>query len=588
MPIKKRIKKQYDPKPKFALSGEDLIPVLIPLDNSSFVPGSFLDLDKMSGVLPNQPGKIQLLILKYWKLIQKYRIKILKYGGIVAGIVLFFWMILYWLPVGMLIFQTQNLSKSSYSDNDKKAWAFLVNNFRYFSQPAVAPKTDDEMFGNAVLTYMNGYKEFNKKNWVQLIPMTVMNSKESQINLEPAPIETDNVLLIGFSYNTPAQHVSFEKYMECKLDFSGKVSPDLKFLIAKVAFQSELIKVKGQVESAKAINAMNDAYARFLDVLKTKDIALINTYLSGSDSGQAQALLDDQAIDKLAKYAITIQIDNDIPKNVADKLIYIAKFNIVNDATKNTGTVIVYYNYELKQYTYEGLVTLSKSIKSKAAPTPTVKIISETTNTPATNTIALTCSDCSLAPVDKTYTLSSSYAPTVTATGLNGGGQVNSVTKGALQKLFSEASAQGINIKIISSYRSFSTQKTTFNYWVDQNMKGSASRAEAEIKANRVSAKPGHSEHQLGTTVDLKCNTCGDFDNSANNLTMYKFLENNAYKFGFAISYANGTEQYTGYKYEPWHIRFIGIDLATEFYNTGYLNQNGMYLAKFLKAKGSF
>jgi D-alanyl-D-alanine carboxypeptidase len=116
-------------------------------------------------------------------------------------------------------------------------------------------------------------------------------------------------------------------------------------------------------------------------------------------------------------------------------------------------------------------------------------------------------------------------------------------------------------------------------------MKGSANRAEAEIKANRVSAKPGHSEHQLGTTVDLKCNGCGDFDNSSGNLAMYKFLEENAYKFGFAISYANGTEQYTGYKNEPWHIRYLGESLANEFNNTGYLKQNGNYLAKFLLQK---
>jgi zinc D-Ala-D-Ala carboxypeptidase len=64
---------------------------------------------------------------------------------------------------------------------------------------------------------------------------------------------------------------------------------------------------------------------------------------------------------------------------------------------------------------------------------------------------------------------------------------------------------------------------------------------------------------------------------------LYKFLEENAYKFGFVISYPKDKETITGYSYEPWHIRYIGIALATDFFQRGYLSNPFDYSTKFLR-----
>ena len=151
--------------------------------------------------------------------------------------------------------------------------------------------------------------------------------------------------------------------------------------------------------------------------------------------------------------------------------------------------------------------------------------------------------------------------------------------------MYSDAKSKSINFRIVSAYRSFDTQKTTFNNWVDGELKKGKTKAQAIESANTYSAKEGHSEHQLGTTVDLACSTCTSFDNSTLNKSLYKYLEDNAYKYGFAISYFKNSVGLTGYIYEPWHIRYIGKDLAKEFYLRDYQSENGDYLSKFLTEK---
>ncbi len=200
--------------------------------------------------------------------------------------------------------------------------------------------------------------------------------------------------------------------------------------------------------------------------------------------------------------------------------------------------------------------------------------------------VVATCTDCNLYYVDKTHALPSSYAPKVVPTGLAGGGSLTSETVDALKQLFTLASSKGLKPKVNSSYRSYSQQLSTYNYWVQGELNRGKSRAEAELAANRYSAKPGHSEHQLGTTADINCQDCQAFDrnNKANNI-IWKFLEDNAHKYGFVISYPRNMEAVTGYVYEPWHIRYVGIELATEIQAKGYINGNGIYLAQFLRQK---
>lgn len=195
----------------------------------------------------------------------------------------------------------------------------------------------------------------------------------------------------------------------------------------------------------------------------------------------------------------------------------------------------------------------------------------------------LNCTDCWLAPVDKIRRLTNTYVPaTLTKLNLSGGGSLTAPAAQAATTMFQEATAQGVAMRVVSSYRSYADQQATFSGWVQSEMSQGYSRTTAESRANVYSARPGHSEHQLGTVLDIACLSCTPFDNSVGNLGVYNFLATNAHKYGFVISYPQNTQHLTGYKYEPWHIRYIGKDLATELFNTGYTSGNGNYLAEFL------
>jgi D-alanyl-D-alanine carboxypeptidase len=219
--------------------------------------------------------------------------------------------------------------------------------------------------------------------------------------------------------------------------------------------------------------------------------------------------------------------------------------------------------------------------------TPTKKPVVTTLKPTAAPAIpVLQCANYFYAPVSKATQLPSTYKPAVTATELLGGGSVTAETKTHLTDLFNAAKAAGITIRIISSYRSYATQVATFGSWVKGELATGLTEAQAEAKANTYSARPGQSEHQLGTALDLKCDGCGDFDSSAGNIKLYDFLLANAYQYGFVVSYPVNSESLTGYESEPWHVRYVGVEIATALFNTGYTSGNGNYITKYLIDQG--
>ena len=141
--------------------------------------------------------------------------------------------------------------------------------------------------------------------------------------------------------------------------------------------------------------------------------------------------------------------------------------------------------------------------------------------------------------------------------------QLNATTAKALKSLADGARAEDIKLSLESGYRSYDTQVAVY---------GSEVKANGQAQADRESARPGYSEHQTGWAADLgaangKCRLQLCFADTPEG----KWLANNAYKYGFIIRYPNGKEQTTGYMYEPWHIRYVGKDLATEMHRTGTL-----------------
>ena len=180
--------------------------------------------------------------------------------------------------------------------------------------------------------------------------------------------------------------------------------------------------------------------------------------------------------------------------------------------------------------------------------------------------------------INKNIRLPEDYEPADLVTIDN---KVATITKGlklrkqaasSLGKMAKEAKNEGINLSILSAYRSFWSQQATFSMWV-----GSAGLVSAET----FSARPGHSQHQLGTTVDFTSESVNlgladNFDQSKEG----KWLTENAYKFGFVVSYPEGKLSITGYTYEPWHHRYIGVENAKK------MVESGLILEEFLRKFG--
>lgn len=146
--------------------------------------------------------------------------------------------------------------------------------------------------------------------------------------------------------------------------------------------------------------------------------------------------------------------------------------------------------------------------------------------------------------VNKTYTLPSSY-----------GNGLTNVTIEAFNKMQAAAKVDGLNIYISSGFRSYSYQKTLYNNYVNRD---------GVTVADTYSARAGHSEHQSGLAFDV--NTIND---SFANTEEGKWLNDNCYKYGFILRYPNGKSDETGYQYEPWHFRYVGVELAEKLYNNG-------------------
>ena len=118
-----------------------------------------------------------------------------------------------------------------------------------------------------------------------------------------------------------------------------------------------------------------------------------------------------------------------------------------------------------------------------------------------------------------------------------------------------DATAQGLNIYIASGYRSYNYQVNVYNRYV---------ASDGKAAADTYSSRPGYSEHQTGLCFDLN-----SIEDSFQYTNEGKWVNDNCYKYGFCIRFPKGKDKFTGYKYESWHLRYVGVDLATKLYNNG-------------------
>ena len=168
--------------------------------------------------------------------------------------------------------------------------------------------------------------------------------------------------------------------------------------------------------------------------------------------------------------------------------------------------------------------------------------------------------------VDTTYMVGPGYAPgdlVDTGTlGLNGGYLVRSLVAGDLAAMVADAAAAGAALQTVSGYRDYATQQSTFDYWVSVG---------GYEQALLTSARAGHSEHQFGTTLDFTDASGTPPWNYADwaSTAAGAWMRDNAWRYGFVMSYPAGALDRTCYSYEPWHYRYVGRAVAAEIVNSG-------------------
>lgn len=151
--------------------------------------------------------------------------------------------------------------------------------------------------------------------------------------------------------------------------------------------------------------------------------------------------------------------------------------------------------------------------------------------------------------VNKVYGLPADYDP-----------GVDEVAKSFLDKMFLAAKdEENLDLTILSGYRSYEYQKGLFNRY---------SESHGEAAANRFSARAGESEHQTGLAFDIGGPDKSQWlEESFESTEEGKWLRENAHRFGYILRYSKGKEEITGYIYEPWHFRYVGIDHASKIYD---------------------
>ena len=147
--------------------------------------------------------------------------------------------------------------------------------------------------------------------------------------------------------------------------------------------------------------------------------------------------------------------------------------------------------------------------------------------------------------INKSYPLPSTYDP---------GGLTDEFTE-AFDEMQADALKDGIELFIVSGYRSFDYQYSLYEKYVS---------IDGVELTDTYSARPGHSEHQSGYAADIN-----SADESFEGTPEAIWLDENCYKYGFIVRYPKGKEEYTGYEYEPWHLRYLGKEKAKKIYESG-------------------
>ena len=125
-------------------------------------------------------------------------------------------------------------------------------------------------------------------------------------------------------------------------------------------------------------------------------------------------------------------------------------------------------------------------------------------------------------------------------------------TEAAYNQMIQDAAAEGLTLKMRTAYRSITQQTIIYNNYVNTH---------GQAAADRFSARPGHSEHHTGLAIDIN-----SLETSFGETPEGIWLAEHCIEYGFILRYPKDSEEITGYMYEPWHVRYVGVELAQELY----------------------
>lgn len=158
---------------------------------------------------------------------------------------------------------------------------------------------------------------------------------------------------------------------------------------------------------------------------------------------------------------------------------------------------------------------------------------------------------------NKKYPLPKDYSP----------GKLDNAVQTAFAEMQKAASKEGLNLYIVSGYRSYDYQGQLYRNYCNRD---------GRAAADRYSARPGYSEHQTGLAFDVNSTS-----NSSAETPWAKWIAAHAQEYGFIVRYPKGKESITGYQYEPWHLRYLGKELAKAVYDSGLCLEEYLGIASY-------
>ena len=374
----------------------------------------------------------------------------------------------------------------------------------------------------------NKLKLYNKTiNLIKKKNITlIIKDKKYKITLQASEIKKNMKININ-TYNKRINYEGFSKNKSYFIDSSLlKKVKNIEITLPRYLIKNKIVDIYAVVNDKKietikkGYKVKNNNISIDLDKKYTKYFI---TYVKLKD-----IKVRDITVNKGSKVNLALEY---IPKNATIKNYEYIKLGEIFMLNEN--------NEVIAKKTGNGKITIRHTV-SNIQKTINVKV----TNNKIKKIDGITYVD-DIFIVNKTYSLPKDYDP----------GKLNDDALNAFYDMREDASKDDITLWIASGYRSYNTQNDLYNSYVEKD---------GQKKADTYSARAGYSEHQTGLAMDLNI-----VDSSFEGTKEAIWIEKNCYKYGFIIRYPKEKEDITGYKYEPWHIRYLGKKLAKKIYDSG-------------------